>query len=67
LLALCAVAAEHRQTLLVENVVSEHMHALIQDLEGVELPGHRAGRNGCNYWLRPDPDLEWRDLATPEP
>jgi hypothetical protein len=63
--ALRAVAEEHSHALLIENVVSDHMHALVQDLDGVELPGHRAGRRGCNYWMRPDPSLEFPDLATP--
>ena len=53
LAALTQYAKDSRQLLMVENVVSEHMHALIGELKGQPLPGNRAGARGCNYWIGP--------------
>ena len=62
--ALRRAAAEHRCVLIVENVVSKHMHALISDLNGRPLAGSRPGANGAHYWLPPSPDVvSWGELA----
>ena len=51
--ALTRYAGDSRRLLVVENVVSSHMHALIGELEGQPLPGNRPGATGCNYWVGP--------------
>merc|ERR1711879_1021145 len=61
LTALRHAAAEHSCVLIVENVVSKHMHSLINDLDGVSLPGSRAGAHGCHYWLPPSRNFVWQD------
>ena len=44
---------DSRQLLVVENVVSQHMHVLMGELGGQALPGNRPGARGCNYWVGP--------------
>ena len=51
--ALRKAADVNRHVLIVENVVSDHMHALIESLQGDPLPGCRRGAKGCNYVLPP--------------
>lgn len=51
--ALRRAASDHKQMLVVENVVSDHMHKLLAKLGAEPLPGSRPGRHGCHYWLPP--------------
>ena len=51
--ALTRVAGDSRRLLVVENVVSKHMHVLLGELGGQPLPGNRPGASGCNYWVGP--------------
>ena len=61
--ALSKYAATNRCALVVENVVSDHMHGLIEELDGQPLWGSRRGAKGCNYWLPPSASTSWQDLA----
>ena len=61
--ALRLVAADTDRALIVENVVSPHMHALIEELDGEPLWGSRRGAKGCHYWLPPSSATAWQDLA----
>ena len=63
LAALKQVAGESRRLLVVENVVSPHMHAIIDDLQGQPLPGNRVGAKGCHYYLPPSPGAAPADYA----
>ena len=54
--ALSLVAGDSRRALIVENVVSEHMHTLISELNGKPLYGCRLGSRGCHYFIPPSPD-----------
>ena len=47
--ALSRVAADSSLVLIVENVVSQHMHTLVSELDGEALFGSRAGRSGAHY------------------
>ena len=49
--------------LIVENVVSPHMHALCTEMGAEPLWGSRSGANGANYWLPPKRGARWEDLA----
>jgi hypothetical protein len=49
--ALNAVASDSGRVLLVENVVSDHMHKIIGELKGQPFPGSRVGRKGAHYWI----------------
>ncbi len=51
------------RVLLVENVVSDHMHTLIGELKGRALPGSTCGRKGCNYYITPTPQAQFQDMA----
>ena len=53
----------NRHVLIVENVVSDHMHALIDSMQGAPLPGCRRGAKGCNYVLPPKPNFEFENYA----
>ena len=55
--------SDNNAVLVVENVVSNHMHALIAQLQGAALPGSRPGAKGCNYWLPPKNGAAWQDFA----
>lgn len=61
--ALHKVAEQQRRILLVENVVSDHMHKLVSDLNGEPLPGSRAGRRGAHYWVPPRSGMSFADMA----
>ena len=63
LLALIRSACDNRRALVIENVVSEHMHSLIQDLDGEPFPGSRAGARGCHYWIPGPQQTSWDKLA----
>lgn len=48
------VAADLGEALVVSNVVNEHMHILMQQLNGRCLPGiYGNGQDHCHYWLPP--------------
>ena len=47
--ALSRVAADSSCVLLVENVVSQHMHKLVGELNGEAVFGSRPGRSGAHY------------------
>lgn len=49
--ALNTVASDSGRVLLVENVVSDHMHKIIGELKGQPLPGSHVGRKGAHYWI----------------
>ncbi len=61
--ALSLVAADTRRALIVENVCSPHMHALVAELDGAPLWGNRAGTKGCSYFLPPSAQAAWQDFA----
>ena len=61
--ALVDVAAKQSTALIVENVVSPHMHALCTEMGAEPLWGSRPGANGANYWLPPKRGARWEDLA----
>ena len=61
--ALQLVAAESQQALIVENVCSPHMHAIVAAMDGKALWGNREGCRGCSYWVPPQPSVTWEDLA----
>ena len=61
--ALVDVAAKQSTALIVENVVSPHMHALCTEMGAEPLWGSRSGANGANYWLPPKRGARWADLA----
>ena len=63
LLSLRTAASANQHLLIVENVVSDHMHSLIQSLDGAPLPGCRPGAKGCNYMLPPKKDFQVQDFA----
>lgn len=65
LTTLIQAAFERRHILIVENVVSPHMHALIGELDGEAILGSRPGARGCHYWLPPRPHTCWQDMALP--
>ena len=58
-----SAANQNNQVLVVENVVSEHMHTLISQMEGTALSGQRPGAKGCTYWLPPKPGQTWQQFA----
>ena len=58
-------AHDNDHVLLVENVVSDHMHQLINSLDGAALPGCRPGARGCTYWLPATAGQTWEHLARP--
>ena len=49
--ALNRIARADRRVLLVENVVSPHMHQLVREHGGEAMPGSRPGSKGCHYWI----------------
>ena len=55
--------SDNNAVLVVENVVSSHMHTLCEQLGGAALFGSRAGVKGCNYWLPPTKGSAWEDFA----
>ena len=60
------VAAQSDQALIVENVVSPHMHKLCATLNARPLWGSTQGRNGCHYWVPPpgkQSSFMWSDMA----
>ena len=61
--ALVDVAAQSDCALIVENVVSPHMHALCSEMDAKPLWGSRPGANGANYWLPAKRSARWADLA----
>lgn len=61
--ALSLVAADSQRALIVENVCSPHMHALVAELNGEALWGNRAGSKGCSYFVPPTSRAVWQDLA----
>ena len=61
--ALHVACADEQLVLLVENVVSEHMHTIIDELNGEPLPGSRAGRRGASYWVPSDPKIAFTEMA----
>lgn len=62
--ALHKVACDYRRVLIVDNVVSDHMHVLIGELGGKALPGSHVGRKGCNYWIpASSPDASFHEFA----
>ena len=65
LLTLRHTASKRRHHLIVENVVSPHLHALIGELNGEPILGSRCGAKGCHYWLPPMPHAVWQELALP--
>ena len=58
-------ASERRHNLIVENVVSPHLHVLIDELGGEPILGSRSGAKGCHYWLPPRPQATWQELSLP--
>ena len=57
-------ADDHGLALVVENVVSKHLHELIlNEMDGEPILGSRARAKGANYHLRGDGS--WHDLAVP--
>lgn len=61
--ALHRVSSQFSRVLLVENVVSDHMHTLIGELKGEPLPGSRMGAKGCHYWVPPSNGAALLDLV----
>ena len=61
--ALHAVACGYRRLLIVDNVVSDHMHILIGELGGKALPGSTVGRKGCNYYIPSSPEAPFHEFA----
>ena len=56
--ALRRAAAEAGCVLVIEQVVSEYMHTLVKELDGVVFPPSMPtgiDGKGCNYWLPPSP------------
>mmetsp|Transcript_15555 Transcript_15555/g.49904 ORF Transcript_15555/g.49904 Transcript_15555/m.49904 type:complete len:159 (+) Transcript_15555:35-511(+) len=61
--ALRTVAAGSGRALVVQNVVSQKMHALVRDLGGQPLFGCRAGAKGCTYWLPDESRRTWKEMT----
>ena len=61
--SLRVAAADNQHALVVENVVSQHMHKLVRSMDGRHMPGSRPGANGCHYWIPSTPHEQWEDLA----
>ena len=58
---LSLAAADNHLALVVQNVVSEHMHDLVRDLGGRCLPGDsQYGQKGAHYWIPPAPSALWQ-------
>jgi len=56
-------ASDNQSILIVENVVSVYMHALVHELDARALPGCRPGARGCNYWLPLQPEENVEDYG----
>ena len=63
MLALHRYGRDEKCALIVENVVSDAMHTIIEELNGEPLWGSRKGARGCHYWLPPTMSTSWQDMA----
>lgn len=63
MLALHRYGRDEKCAFIVENVVSDAMHTIIEELNGEPLWGSRKGARGCHYWLPPTMSTSWQDMA----